>query len=533
MIHKAFTCIMTMLAMATCMANNIQVVNVSLVDEDLVEQHVRVRFNISWENSWRTSSAPNNWDAAWVFVKYLDASTGLWWHARLHSDAGHNAPAGSTIATGLLQPAASFDPNVNYGVGVFIHRSADGSGTFTANNVELRWNYGENGVAFEDISQVKVFAVEMVCVPEGAFWLGTGGTELSAFYQAPNTTTPYLIYSEDEITVGTDPGNLYWTAGVNSGDQSGPIPGAFPKGSVAFYLMKYLISQQQYVDFLNTLTREQQNTRTMTDLSVGVTTVTDRYVMWTSLTPLYRNGIRCDAFIDPNAPIQFYCDLNGNDIGGEFDDGQWIAGNHLGWADVAAYLDWSGLRPMTELEYEKACRGPVTPIPGEFSWGTTTIHVGNYTSLAPGTINETVADPGIGGNGNAVYGAAKIEIAGSPVNAPGRVGMFAGPGTDRVSAGAAYYGAMEMSGTLWDRAITVGNPAGRGFTGTLGDGILDGTGNANVVSWPGTNALGAGLQGGGLFASPEGLRVSARGASAFGGAGRGEDVGGRGCRQAP
>ena len=30
---------------------------------------------------------------------------------------------------------------------------------------------------------------------------------------------------------------------------------------------------------------------------------------------------------------------------------------HISWSDMSAYLDWSGLRPMTELEYEKACRG--------------------------------------------------------------------------------------------------------------------------------------------------------------------------------
>ena len=37
----------------------------------------------------------------------------------------------------------------------------------------------------------------------------------------------------------------------------------------------------------------------------------------------------------------------------------------LSWADSAAYMAWAGLRPMTELEYEKAMRGPRRPVPDE------------------------------------------------------------------------------------------------------------------------------------------------------------------------
>jgi hypothetical protein len=37
---------------------------------------------------------------------------------------------------------------------------------------------------------------------------------------------------------------------------------------------------------------------------------------------------------------------------------------------MAAFADWSGLRPMSELEYEKACRGYNTPaVPNEYAWG--------------------------------------------------------------------------------------------------------------------------------------------------------------------
>ncbi len=46
--------------------------------------------------------------------------------------------------------------------------------------------------------------------------------------------------------------------------------------------------------------------------------------------------------------------------------------NRVLWHDGATYADWAGLRPMTELECEKACRGPVYPVTGEYAWGNTT-----------------------------------------------------------------------------------------------------------------------------------------------------------------
>jgi len=37
--------------------------------------------------------------------------------------------------------------------------------------------------------------------------------------------------------------------------------------------------------------------------------------------------------------------------------------NLLSWWDGAKFAAWAGLRPMSELEYEKACRGPLKPVP--------------------------------------------------------------------------------------------------------------------------------------------------------------------------
>lgn len=44
-------------------ANNIQVNNVILTNQDTVNNTVNIQFDVSWQNSWKVSSAPNNYDA--------------------------------------------------------------------------------------------------------------------------------------------------------------------------------------------------------------------------------------------------------------------------------------------------------------------------------------------------------------------------------------------------------------------------------------------------------------------------------------
>jgi hypothetical protein len=89
-------------------------------------------------------------------------------------------------------------------------------------------------------------------------------------------------------------------------------------------------------------------------------------------TPAGRNGIKCDADLG-TGPITFYMDLDEDDIPNEDNDGASIALSYVSISDMLAYLDWSGLRPMTELEFEKLCRGAyIPPIAGEYAWGSDT-----------------------------------------------------------------------------------------------------------------------------------------------------------------
>ncbi|MCX6264325.1 MAG: hypothetical protein NTZ47_07225, partial [Bacteroidetes bacterium] len=106
-------------------ANNIIVSNIATARNTSTQTAI-VQFNLSWQNSWRTSSAPFNWDAAWVFVKFKVGTSGDWKHATL-STTGHTIPSGATST----QPDAA---------GIFIYRSADGSGTFSPSGIQLIWN---------------------------------------------------------------------------------------------------------------------------------------------------------------------------------------------------------------------------------------------------------------------------------------------------------------------------------------------------------------------------------------------------------
>lgn len=485
------------LAMATgaANANNIQVSTATLTELDSIAGTVRVQFDLTWENSWRTSSAPNNWDAAWVFVKYRNATTGVWHHARLHGDIGHTAPAGTTISTGLLTPGSPFEATSNWGVGAFIHRSADGSGTFSPNGIELRWNYGTQvpAIDYADIAEVKVLAIEMVYVLEGPYALGTNGGDQYRFRKGNDPSAAFQVTSENAIVLGTGSGQLWAEENSNVTDGS-TLPAAYPKGFAAFYMHKYEITQQAYVDFLNTLTYTQQAART----SVAPNSPAGTGAL--SSTNDNRNGIDIEfPGMASSTPAVYACNLNSTAPFGGPDDGQWLPCNYTSTFDWQAYLDWSGLRLMTELEYEKACRGPLPPVNSGFAWGTSGITGTNstpkFTLGAPGTATESIATNfnTTGTVGNAInYYSAPTAFEG-----PLRVGIFAANvdnDNDRVRAGASYYGILELTGNLWERTVLAGLPSGQSYTGLHGDGTLSTGGTADVSQWP--NPYGSNWKGG-------------------------------------
>jgi len=490
---KLITFLLAVILTTMLSANNITVTNVQLTGQNTTSDYAMVQFDISWENSWRSSSAPGNWDAAWVFVKYrvLAASggDGLWHHASLN-DAGHTSPTGSTIDIGLLAPATAFNATTNPGIGAFIYRSADGTGSNAFTSAQLRWNYGVNyktgstPIGDNDIIDIQVYAIEMVYVPAGSFYAGDGATSnIAGQFNDYNSTSAFQITSESVPATlgGSASGNMrnnnasgMYNADDLDNSTTQSLPAAFPKGYNAFYCMKYEISQQGYVDFLNTLTYTQQATRTNNVVPPDSDAGSYVYYYFND-----RNKIKISTSgTDNTVPAIYASDL------------PYVTMSAFKWADLAAYLDWSGLRPMTELEFEKSCRGTLAPVPNEYAWGNTNLATSAYTISNSGASNEVIAT-----NYHLTYGNAAW---GTTYNQPIRVGIFAGTSsnTGRITAGATYYGIMEMSGNTMERTVTVGNTTGRAFTGAHGDGNLNATGDANASAWPGTGAVGAGSRGG-------------------------------------
>lgn len=515
-------------------SNNIQVNN-GLISEDNTSQgYAIIQFNLSWENSWRVESSPNNWDAAWVFVKFRIVGE-EWSHALLNI-IGHSSGSGtpSTVEVGLLNDKLPYHQITNPGIGVFIHRSENGVGEFNSTAVQLRWNYNTNGITEIKNIEFKIFAIEMVLVPGGNFYLGDEVSTNS--FRRVDSNIPFLVSSNgSSIKVNSendfDDSQLetlgVWLDGDDGVSRSLASPidlnPDYPTGYRGFYCMKYEITQGQYRDFLNTLTRIQQNLRIATDIS-GIS-VSNRYVMSNSSSVYYRNSLRCDAVLPESDPVLFYCDLDSDDIGNEANDGEWIACNYLNWSDGSAYLDWSGLRPLTELEYEKACRGPIYPVADECAWGTPGLPSLAYEISDAGTANE-----GIALNYNNLLG--NLNYFYSFTVGPLRAGIFSGHANNsgRISSGAGYSGAMELSGNLWEKCVTLGNFSGRSYSGLHGDGKLSINGAADVPLWPLEAEFGYGFRGSSWADIASSSKVSDRVSASQTDPGRNINYGFRGVR---
>jgi formylglycine-generating enzyme required for sulfatase activity len=468
-----------------------------------------VEFDLAWDNSWRVATEPHNWDAVWVFCK-IRRNGGDWEHLKLKT-TGHTipqSPQALTTAMGLVDTGAAHNASTNPAVGIFIYRTNDGFGTVTANDLRLKWSYADNGASSGDVIDIRVVGVEMMYIPAGSFYAGDNATSDSAFREKETTDNdPWLISSENAITTtsGTS-GNYYYPGQGEAANSVFTIPAAFPKGYGAIYMAKGELSQNSWVAFFNMLTSTQKTTRDITS-SPGKNS--DGLV--------FRNNMSW-ASGEATLPDQG---------GGATYAG--VAMSYLSWADLTAYLDWAGLRPMSELEYEKAGRGhdgrtgePKAAVSGEYAWGTTSIT--GATSISNGGLRN---ERGQGGSN------ALVSIAGS-VQGPLGVGSFARGVNTRIASGAGYYGVMELSGNVWERPVTVGRGTGRAFEGRYhGNGIVDSSGNPNVTSWPGTSAVGAGFRGGGWVYGASVARLSDRLYAASPNTNRDYHSGGRGVRSAP
>jgi formylglycine-generating enzyme required for sulfatase activity len=388
---------------------------------------------------------------------------------------------------------SGFDVFQNSGtnkIGAMIFRDNTnlGTGTVSAPSIYL----GASSNLPYDID-LKGFAIEMVYIPapttaRPVFGDGDGTTEsVNALHYTDNLATnnsvlPMLCDANgfDDAELETDGIYVYSNDTIQTTNPIGALE-AFPTMK-SLWCMKYEIGQAAYRDFLNTLTYDQQVTRT----SFAPNSVTGTSALSGGTS---RNFLEVKTpGVSNTTPAVYGCDGNNNNVYDEPGDGEWIACNFLAWVDVAAYLDWSGLAPMSELQYERICRGNSSAggnlaVVGEYAWGTNTIFGSTYSLTGISSAAE-LASNASNVVGNAAY--ATTASAG-----PLRSGIFATASSNRMVSGATYYGVMEMSGNMPEYCISLGCQAGRSchFVPN-GNGVLSALGNAQLSVgatgfWPG------------------------------------------------
>lgn len=284
-------------------ANNMLVQNVTTTGNDAVNKTIQVQFDISWDNSWRDAI---NWDAAWIFMKFKDAN-GLWQHVQLNQTGFANG----TGTVNTLQVTSDK-------VGSWLYRSAQGSGTFNTTGMQLQWNYGLSGLTNVTGLEVRVFAVEMVYVPEGGYSMSnTTGQFGSIGLNAPGGGRPVI---NDRLTPTLSNNiRIKGNTGIDYNNDGIVENTSYPTGYSPFYVMKYEMTEQQYADFLNTLT------------------TTEKTILGTAGSTISLNNGEYFAS-SPNRAC-----------------GGYTANRYL------FYKDWAGLTMISQLEMNKLIFGSLTP----------------------------------------------------------------------------------------------------------------------------------------------------------------------------
>lgn len=445
-----------------CFGSNLQITNIQAISTS------ELKIKIAWDNSWRSNEQGDNHDAVWIFVKTKDctSNTPVWLHGDLGA-SGHVAGSGLEIMT------------VPDNKGLFIRRSTEGSGNIAATDVTIKLanTYNLSNVSFE------IIGIEMVYVPAGPLYIGGnlntisnntsetftddrssfGNSSLSAFSgvtKIANENTTLQTSDFKPHDVGT---HTYTT-----------IPQTYPKGTMAMYCMKYELTQGQYCHFLNLLEEAQQNVRIQNQNAAQ-----DKYAFGGGTTPFDRNFIRKMVNIGNGVTTSIWGMEDGtqNPINYALQNGAHVAMNLISFEDLLAYLDWSALRPMTELEYEKLVRGQLPNTGYKYPWGNQNLSLsGSIYSLAnAGTPLEYV---------NSLSANANFSTR------PNRVGALAyypptiyvpDPFLPRHYTGASPWGILDLLGNVSELCYPIGAVT---FTGNLGDGNLNSNGDMNVTNWP-------------------------------------------------
>ncbi len=434
-------------AAAEAPVNNLAVTDVSL--SGATGLGVKVNFNIR-ENNVSTGTSPGggNYNTAdWIFVKFSTqaGADGTWNHATLANGGGVGEGGALLIASD--KKGAFVNHLVNYALW-----------QATASVV---WNYAADGVSAAN-AQVKVFAISMVKVPAGSFVYSSGGSD-NINYDTPSN------YNGGLQTTITGPGT---TTGDGTNNLPSGAPVGWPNGYNGFYIGRYEITQGQYAEFLNTVHSSTAAARHEATVDYGHN-ITN--------AGTYPNKY---AAVDKNA-----------------------AKNYLSVADAWSYMSWAGLRPPTEMEWEKAGRD-LAPDARSYPWGDT----------APGTATYTPPNEG----GKHIRNYLNYLVAGISQKVLD-VGRYMSGDVYRTTAetGASPWGIADLAGNVWEFTL---NSA---YTSMP----LNGTGTVSwPAEWPAPGGAGYGVRGGAWDGNAAVARISVRYAAGWAFVFRDVDVGVRGAR---
>jgi formylglycine-generating enzyme required for sulfatase activity len=451
-------------------------------------------------------------DVLWLFLKYQDTMRPQgqreWRHAEILGCDSSPYRGFSTIIS-------------HDGMGIVLVRDEAEKGGVQISDFSIEWRPSQG--VLNHHCRYQLFAIPMVYVPTASFYVGGSGEEVGAFYAGGHTlNTPFQIVSEAALLIRDTIGGLWGRSeqGDHSIGREGALPSAFPKGFHAFLCMKEEITQGQYRDFLNTLSRKQQVGRVCMDFEVG------HYVggyVWSGKEwnmeeqrrlkrPGNRLGVRLIEDKGAHIPMVFACDLQPSappylEVN-EADDGADLSMGQLNWADLTAFLDWAALRPLTELEFEKAGKGSAMPYPNGYAWGSsppvplndTDWRLFDRDSSEAGTV---VFPNALYGNQPMVQGPTLLPYVDADRQYLGR-------------RGSSIYGIQSLSGGMWERAVSVSLDEGRKYRGSHGDGVLSSDGFANERDWPGyilgfdRSAEGSCFRGGSWYTSSVFMRIADR-----------------------